>query len=65
MSYSGVEVDEYGLTYGVQDRKPIFLPITCMGKERSYIKKKKDTRNAVILCRSIVLNLPKRILSLS
>lgn len=41
MSYSGVEVDEYGLTYGVQDRKPIFLPITCMGKERSYIKKKK------------------------
>ena len=49
MSYSGVEVDEYGLTYGVQDRKPIFLPITCMGKERSYIKKKKIQENFLYL----------------
>ena len=63
LSCSGVEVDEYGLTYGVQDRKPIFLPITYMGKERSYIKKKKQMLS--LLCRSIVLNFPKRILSLS
>ena len=50
MSYSGVEVDEYGLTYGVQDRKPIFLPITCMGKERSYIKKKKKIQEMLSYC---------------
>ena len=63
LSCSGVEVDEYGLTYGVQDRKPIFLPITYMGKERSYIKKTKQVLS--LLCQSIVLNFPKRILSLS